>query len=256
MKLNVNSMVASLPVYDFPQIREATDSIWQRTREYLLRQGIDAPRKLNRSQDGRDLWNQPNLLLSQTCGCPYRRYIHDKVHLVGTPDIDLECPSGYYYSCLIVRAGTEYNDRCWESLAYNDDNSQSGWVAPLAHARRSGIRIEEFHQTGSHWESAKAVASGRSSIAAIDVSTWRIMCMFAPFRDNLFVTARTEATPGLPFITSRYELAERLFEAFNHAIAVLTEDERGFLPYHRLVKVGKDEYLRIQDSDQFWERRC
>ncbi len=139
-------MVASLPMYDFPQIREATDSIWQRTREYLLRQGIDAPRKLNRSQDSRDLWSQPNLLLSQTCGCPYRRYIHDKVHLVGTPDIDLDCPSGYYYSCLIVRAGTEYNDRCWESLAYNDDNSQSGWVAPLAHARRSGIRIEEFHQ--------------------------------------------------------------------------------------------------------------
>src|SRR5690606_24608272 len=60
----------SLPMYDWPEIREATDQLWRAIRRQLADRGIDAPATLQRQGDPEAMWRDRVLLLSQTCGYP------------------------------------------------------------------------------------------------------------------------------------------------------------------------------------------
>ncbi len=240
-------MFASLPMYDFPELRDQTDQFWQVIRGYLGERSIGSPQRLRRDNDLLKQWANPNLMLSQTCGCPYRRYLHEKVYLVGTPDLGIDCTSGYYYSCLLTKVGTSLNSDCWQSLAYNDDHSQSGWVAPIIYAQNRRIRINNYVQTGSHWQSAIEVSSGRAEVAAVDVSTWHIIQQLAPFASELVVAAKTDETPGLPFITAKSELADHLFEAVNFTVQALTPEQKSILPFRPLVKIEDSVYQEVED---------
>jgi hypothetical protein len=63
------SPVASLPMYDLPELREATDELWRALAARLQNRGIDAPVTLERDETNLDaVWSDPRLLLSQTCG--------------------------------------------------------------------------------------------------------------------------------------------------------------------------------------------
>ncbi|MDP2734302.1 MAG: hypothetical protein Q8O63_14555, partial [Hoeflea sp.] len=48
---------ASLPMYDWPEIRAATDAVWAAIRSELSQRGIDAPARLDRSADPEPLWS-------------------------------------------------------------------------------------------------------------------------------------------------------------------------------------------------------
>ena len=82
-------MIASLPMYDWAEIKPVTDRLWTGIRDRLRAAGIEAPNELTRGIDMWDSWHDPDLLVSQTCGFPYRTKLHDKVTLVGTPDFAL-----------------------------------------------------------------------------------------------------------------------------------------------------------------------
>lgn len=85
-------MFASLPMYQRDELNEAHDEYW-----YLISKKLGHNIHLTKTGDETDLWLDPNLLLSQTCGMPYRTYLHDKVTLVGTPDYGVNrCPPGRY----------------------------------------------------------------------------------------------------------------------------------------------------------------
>jgi hypothetical protein len=50
-------------------------------------------------------WTDPGLILSQTCGRPYKAHLHGQVRLVGTPDYGLRAARpGHYQSLVIARA--------------------------------------------------------------------------------------------------------------------------------------------------------
>jgi len=67
--------------------------------------GIDSPEKLSQDAEEFSVWRHPELVLSQTCGMPYRIWLHGHVELVGTPNFGIDnCPAGYYRSALVVRA--------------------------------------------------------------------------------------------------------------------------------------------------------
>ena len=84
---------ASLPMYDRPELREAHDDYWAAIHQRLENSGVESPAKLERNGVGLDFWSDGNLIFSQTCGLPYRKYLHDKVGLVATPDFAIEgCP--------------------------------------------------------------------------------------------------------------------------------------------------------------------
>jgi hypothetical protein len=61
--------VASLPMYDLPELRPALDAFWTGIARHLRRQGVpEAPGALTQDHPGDALWSAPDLLFSQCCG--------------------------------------------------------------------------------------------------------------------------------------------------------------------------------------------
>ena len=193
-------------MYDWPEVREATDALWDCLRESLVRFGFPAPQKLRRGACDADLWHNPGLVLGQTCGLPLVSDLMDSVSLVGTPAYDIECGAGCYYSVIVVREesaiGSEA-DLAGTRLAYNGPTSQSGYAALAYHLRREAGDRSVFADkivSGSHRQSVRLVAQGDADVASIDVVSWHLALRHEPAAGALRVLARTDPTPGLPFV--------------------------------------------------------
>ena len=99
-------MIASLPMYDRPETAAANDRLWAGIRDRLRAEGLPAPEALiHGASDLWPQWTSPDLVLSQTCGYPYRSRLHGQVLLVGTPDYGVDgCAPGHYRSVFVARA--------------------------------------------------------------------------------------------------------------------------------------------------------
>ncbi|MCX8955299.1 hypothetical protein OU790_17900, partial [Ruegeria sp. NA] len=73
-------MIAMLGMYDMPEVQAANDRFWGLIRAHL---GY-GPEQLTRDADVWQVWLDPELVLAQTCGMPYRTRLHGRVQLVGT----------------------------------------------------------------------------------------------------------------------------------------------------------------------------
>lgn len=241
-------MIASLPMYDWEEVRGPTDRLWAAIRDRLRAVGQPAPEALNRG-DPWDDWVRPDLVLSQTCGYPYRTALHGRVALVGTPDFGLPgLPPGHYHSVLVVRAADPgpWTGFLGRRLAINGFDSQSGWAAPQNQAAAVGARFTDIVETGAHRESACAVAEGRADIAAIDAVTWGLIEAYRPaVAAQLRVAARTEPTPGLPLITARGNDPALIGRAVADGIADLAPDDRAALGLCGLVLIPPELYLAV-----------
>lgn len=242
-------MIASLPMYDWPEVQPTTDRLWAGLRDRLRACGINAPDALTRGGDLWADWQSPDLLLSQTCGLPYRTRLHGQVALVGTPDFGLTgAEPGYYYSILLVQAEApgDCTDFLGGRLAINSFDSQSGWAAPQNHAVAAGRMFERVVETGAHPESARAVAEGRADIASVDAVTWRLIAAHRPqIAQQLRIVARTDPTPGLPLITARGHDVAVIGQAFRNAAAALSDADRAALGLRGLAEIPADAYLAV-----------
>ena len=219
-------MIASLMMYARPELAPAHDRLWSLIKAELMKRGIDAPDALSQNTNEFAVWTDPDLVLSQTCGMPYRLWLHDRVTLVGTPDYGLEgCPPGHYRSAIVVRADDARTDLAQFSedvFAYNQVYSQSGFAAPYRHLTAKGIWFEHLLHTGAHITSAKAVADGRAGLAALDAVSWRLMQRYDGFASQLRVLDWTEPTPGLPLISRSGADAAAIYDAFSAALDELS----------------------------------
>ena len=243
-------MIASLGMYDFGAAVAANDRLWALIRDRLRAAGIDAPKALTRGEGAYwPTWEAPDLLLSQTCGYPFRARLHDRVAYVGTPDFGVEgCPPGYYRSVFVVRADdprATLADFDGAPFAYNEALSQSGWAGPQTHATSLGLRLPPALQTGGHRLSAHAVADGRADIAALDAVTWALLQGEDPVTKALRVIDMTAPTPGLPYITALGGPAEAIHQAMAGAIAALTARDRATLRLKGIVQIPQAAYLAV-----------
>lgn len=246
-------MIACLPMYDWDEVRPATDALWLLIQGELARRGIAAPSALTRGADLWESWLSPDLILGQTCGFPYRTRLHGRVTLVGTPDYGLPgAPPGYYYSVLVTRTGDgagqadDWPETAGKRLAINGFDSQSGWAAPQNEAIERGVPFDKVLVTGAHRHSAEAVADGRADIAAIDAVTWRLIQAHRPATaGRLRVAARTRPTPGLPLIAAPGQDGDALFDAFCAATQRLGEQYRAMLGLNGAVRIAPEAYLAI-----------
>ena len=243
-------MIAILPMYDWEEVREATDRLWGLIHDALGARAIAAPRTLTRGVDMWQAWQSPDLVLGQTCGFPFRTRLHGKVRLVGTPDYQLPgAAPGYYYSQLVGRADEtrDMAELFGLRLAANGTDSQSGWAAPLNHAAGKGWPVGKTVLTGAHVESARAVAEGRADIAALDAVTWRLITAHRPeLAGRLRVLGRTEpATPGLPYITATGRDAGAIAAAVDDAVRALSPADRDELGLAGHVRIPEAEYLAV-----------
>jgi ABC-type phosphate/phosphonate transport system substrate-binding protein len=246
-------MIASLAMYDWPEVRGEHDRLWSLIRGGLAAEGIAAPGALTRDAPLWDIWESPDLLLAQTCGMPYRTRLHGRVALVATPDYGLpDAPPGHYYSVLVARAEEpgEAPDFLDRTLAFNGQDSQSGWAAPQNHMARHGGshggRFTRTLHTGAHVDSARAVAEGRADIAAIDAVSWRLLTAHRPgIAERLRVLGHTDPTPGLPLITALGRDPAPLARATAAAIAALTATDRAALGLRGVVGIPAEAYLAV-----------
>lgn len=245
-------MIASLPMYDRPETAGANDRLWALIRDRLREAGIAAPERLSRgAEDLFAQWEAADLVLSQSCGFPYRHRLQGKVTLVGTPDYGVEgCAPGYYCSRIVARADDPRRalpDFAGARLAFNDPVSQSGWAALAAHAPQ--LARGPLLCTGSHTASARAVAEGRADLAALDAVTWALIARAETFAAGLRVIGSTPPTPGLPLIAARGADAAALHEAVAGAIAALSERDRAALLIRGLVRIPAEAYLAVPTPD-------
>ncbi len=242
-------MIASLMMYARPETDAALERYWAHIRAALAGRGIDAPVALSNSADAFAVWTDPELVLSQTCGMPYRTQLHDKVTLVGTPDFGVTgCPPGYYRSAIVVRAGDDraaLADFASARFIYNQTLSQSGFAAIHAAARAEGFWFQDRSQSHGHVNSARAVAGGSADIAALDAVTWRLIRQFEPCAEQLRVLAWTEPTPGLPYITARGRDGSAIFDAVAEAMAALSGPDRAALGLKGMVAIPSRDYLAV-----------
>ncbi|MEM7259274.1 MAG: PhnD/SsuA/transferrin family substrate-binding protein [Pseudomonadota bacterium] len=244
--------IACLPMYHRPELNDAHQRYWQLIAGVLNNHGIDAPEQLCQHQNLQELWLDKAMLMSQTCGMPYRLGLVDKVSLIGTPDYGVAgCPPGHYCSVMIIRRDdprASLADFANARFAYNQRESQSGFAAPYQHCRTHGFWFDHTIATGAHVAAAQAVMDHQADIAAIDAVTWELLQRYENM-ESLRVLLRTEPTPGLPYITALDADSSLLFDAVATAIDALSEDDRSQLMLRGIVKIPPLEYLAVPNPD-------
>ena len=243
-------MIAALGMYDRAEVQGANDRLWALIRDGLRARNLPAPDTLTRG----DLaympgWLRPDLVLSQTCGFPYRARLHGKVALIGTPDYGVQgCAPGQYRSVFVARAHDPRALAAFNGthIAYNDALSQSGWAAPQTHAAKLGLHFPAGLQTGGHVASARAVAEGRADLAALDAVTWAMIEDHDPgLAATLRVVALTAPAPGLPCIAALGTDTDATFAAVSDAIANLPPADRVLLHLKSLIRVPAEAYMAV-----------
>jgi ABC-type phosphate/phosphonate transport system substrate-binding protein len=90
-----------------------------------------------------------------------------------------------------------------QRLAYNEENSMSGYLALKRDLERRGSSLDIFSQrlvSGGHRNSLRKVASGAADVAAIDCKSWALAQEFEPAAREMEVVGWTERRLGLPFV--------------------------------------------------------
>lgn len=221
------TQIATLSMYDVPSVRSETDALWVAIASELRKAGVAPPDQLTRGARDWDVWYDPHLLFSQTCGFPYVSKLQNRVTLIGTSDFGMiEGKPGWYNSVVIVRADDPragLADFAGATFAYNDLASQSGLMSimyllhkTLGDARHFGVCVA----SEGHALSAQMVARGDADIAAVDCVTWLHICRDFPDM-KLRVLCETEPTPALPYITHFDQPAEVFADAVEAAIETL-----------------------------------
>ena len=239
-------------MYDWPEIRTATDTLWHAVRDAAARRGLDLPGKLDRNRPPFELWTDPALALGQTCGLPFVTRLRGKVRLLATPCYAAPgCDGPRYSSMIVVAKNSRYRrleDLRGARAAYNAVHSQSGYaafraaIAPLADGRPFfGKTIE----TGTHRASLRALAEDRADICTVDAVCWALASRHdAATTRHLRLIGQTPMTPGLPLICAasrtddevaavRAALAEAITERLDPATrSALMLDGLKILPEH------------------------
>ncbi|NJS37916.1 MAG: hypothetical protein HC783_01730 [Rhodobacteraceae bacterium] len=128
--------IASLGMYDFGPAMAANDRLWAGLRGRLRAVGVAAPDALTRGEGAFwPAWEAPNLLLSQTCGYPFRARLVGRVTYVGTPDYGVEgCAPGQYRSVFVVRRDDPAESALLQELMRRP-TALVAWERDLRHAR-------------------------------------------------------------------------------------------------------------------------
>jgi ABC-type phosphate/phosphonate transport system substrate-binding protein len=211
-----HAMIASLPMYDWPEVRSATDAWWRGIASHL---GMDLP--LSRLEDYASVWRRQDVLMSQTCGYPFTHALAGKVRLVATPHYNADgCNGPNYCSIILARQARPLKDFRGAVAAVNTPDSMSGMLAlklVFAPFAEDGRFFAKAVGTGGHLSSIKAVRTGTADVCAVDAVCLGLAKRHRPEDlDGLVEIARSPQVPGLPYITTGGDVV-RLREALRRA---------------------------------------
>lgn len=252
----MKARIASLGMYDSGPLQGANDRLWTAIAGHLRAAGLDRiPDDLDRSRPLADIWDDPDLLLAQTCGYPLMTRWRGRLRYIATPCYRAPgCDGVAHRSRIVVRADEEAETLAafrGRRVALNDRHSNTGMnllralIAPLAEA---GAFFGAVIETGSHAASARAVAEGTADIAAIDTVTFAHLDREAPaVTRTLRTLSWTAATPGLPFVTAP-TTSTGIVQMLRRAISSAIEEQRDAadrLLLDRIERVGLRRYHSV-----------
>lgn len=202
--------VASFPMYDLPEIRQALFDFWQGLARNLAREGVaDVPDRIVHDRPTLELWEDSNLLFSQCCGYDVIRRFQGRLTPVAAPCYDAPgCAGIEYASFVVVREDCSFTDvlEMRDTVAViNGPESHSGMsalrhlVAPRNVAGRFFARVKV---SGAHVSSLEMLRRGEADVAAIDCVTFTLLEAYQPRAVlGLRVLGRTYRAPAPPYVT-------------------------------------------------------
>ena len=228
-------------MYDFPEVRAATDAWWSGVAGHLRHAGIaDAPDCLLRRDDLLEQWSDAGLVLSQTCGYLLTHQLHGKARALATPHYGVPgCTGPRYSSVILARAahpgrtpGDFYRAVAVFSRSYSHAgyNALRGLIAPFA---GGASFFSNVIASGSHVDSIAALTSGAADLATVDCIVYAFMRRFRPAAlEGTRQLGFTTAVPAAPYIVpsgSSPDRVSRVRDALRAAVAdpSLAEARRG-----------------------------
>lgn len=201
--------VASLGMYDHPAVQDANDTLWAAIAARLRAAGIaGVPERLDRARPLEAIWDDPALILAQTCGYPLATRWAGRLRYAATPRYAAPgCEGAFYRSRLVVRSddpGETLGAFRGRRAALNDRQSNSGmnlFRASVASHAGGRAFFGSVVETGSHAQSVALVASGGADIAAIDAVSFAHLSQHDPATaSRLRTLGWTARSPGLPLV--------------------------------------------------------
>ena len=224
--------IASLPMYNLPEMRPALDRLWRAIAERLEHDGLPAvPERLMHGRPLAELWSDPALFLSQCCGNDIVYGYAGRLQPIAAPRYSAPgCVGGEYVSVVVVAdhlAGRELASLEGTVCVVNGYESHSGMnalralIAPLS---KQGRFFAEVKVSGNHVGSLAMIARGEAEVAAIDCVTYALLAAHQPATiAGSQPICRTGAAPGIPFVT-RADAAPELVERLQAALIAAFSD--------------------------------
>ena len=194
-------MIVSLPMYDWPEVRLATDTWW-----HGLARHLKVSIELDRNTDHSAPWRREDLYFSQTCGYPFTHEFKGLMDYVGTPHYDVEGCEGASYCSIVFARQIQPLERFRGAIAaVNGPDSMSGMLAlklVFAPMAAEGVFFSKAVETGGHINSLIAVREGLADVCAIDAVCVGLARLYRPdYLEGLVEIARSPQVPGLPYVT-------------------------------------------------------
>lgn len=194
-------MIASFPMYDWPEVREATGAWWRGLSRHL---GVSI--ELDRNPDHFAAWRRDDLFLSQTCGYPFTHEFKGLLKYVCTPHYAVPgCEGANYCSFIFARVKQPLDSFGGSIAAVNNPDSMSGMLAlklVFAPFATHGKFFSKAIETGSHINSMIAVRDGKADVCAIDAVCVAMAKRYRPDNlEGLVEIARSPIVPSLPYVT-------------------------------------------------------
>ena len=207
-------VTASLPMYDWPEIRFSTDAFWAGLAHHAGLAG-----ELDRRQPYDLQWRDPAMMFSQTCGYPFTHEFKGMLYYLATPHYAVHgCKGANYSSHIFAREALPLSHYRNARPAVNSLDSMSGMLALKSVFAQQPIAAATPLITGSHAASLAAVQSGQADVCAIDAVVVALARRYRPhLLQGLYEIARSPFVPGLPFVTRSGDVArlrDALFKAF------------------------------------------
>ncbi|HTN98040.1 MAG TPA: PhnD/SsuA/transferrin family substrate-binding protein [Nordella sp.] len=244
-------MMISLPMYDWPEVRQATDDWSRGVLRHMGRQGD----RLDRNPDYFSGWRRSDLFFSQTCGYPFTHEFHGKFAYLATPHYRASgCDGADYCSFVFAREKHPLAEFQGSRAAVNNPDSMSGMLAlklVFAPHARQGRFFSDVVETGGHIKSMIAVRDGNADICGIDAVCVALARRYRPdYLEGLVEIARSPSVPGLPYVTA-FDRDPRPFrEALDKAFAdpaLASAREALFLAGHSvLAERAYDRILTLE----------